>query len=81
MKPDQVFSVTGSIAMTGWIVLAFGPRRWPALNAVPLLVIPSVLGGVYAAYIFAYFDASGGGYGTLSEVRQLFTLDELLLAG
>ncbi len=81
MTPEQVFSITGSIAMTGWVILALAPRRWPLLNALPRLILPTILGLFYAAYIFAFFAVSGGGYGTLAEVRQLFTLDELLLAG
>lgn len=81
MTLDQVFSVSGTIAMSGWIILAIAPRRWPWLNAVPRIILPSALSLFYAAYIFPYFSASGGGYGSLLEVRQLFTLDELLLAG
>lgn len=61
--------------------MAIAPRRWAWLNALPRLVLPSILGLVYAAYILAFFADSGGGYGSLAEVRQLFTLDELLLAG
>lgn len=81
MTPEQVFSITGTIAMTGWVILAMAPRRWPLLNALPRLILPAILGLFYAAYIFAFFAVSGGGYGSLAEVRQLFTVDELLLAG
>ena len=81
MSLEQVFVLAGNIAMTGWVVLAFGPRSWPWLNAIPRIVVPLVLSIINAAYIFPFFAASGGGYGTLAEVRQLFTLDELLLAG
>ena len=81
MPLEQVFSLSGSLAMLGWLVLILAPRRWPLLNAVPGLVVPLILSVFYAAYILAFFASSGGGYGTLAEVRQLFTLDELLLAG
>lgn len=81
MTPEQVFSITGTIAMTGWVILAMAPRCWPLLNALPRLILPAILGLFYAAYIFAFFAVSGGGYGSLAEVRQLFTVDELLLAG
>lgn len=81
MPLEQVFSISGSLAMAGWVVLAFGPRRWNWLNALPRYVIPILLSLIYAGYILAYFADSGGGYGSLAEVRQLFTLDELLLAG
>ena len=81
MTLDQVFSITGTIAMAGWVILAVAPRRWPLLNSLPRLVLPAVLSLFYAAYIFAFFAESGGGYDSLADVRQLFTLDELLLAG
>lgn len=81
MPLEQVFSISGSLAMAGWIVLAFGPRHWTWLNALPRYVIPILLSLICVGYILAYFADSGGGYGSLAEVRQLFTLDELLLAG
>ena len=55
MTLDQVFSITGTIAMAGWVILAVAPRRWPLLNALPRLVLPAVLSLFYAAYIFAFF--------------------------
>ncbi|GAA0785763.1 DUF4281 domain-containing protein [Roseibium denhamense] len=81
MPLDQIFSLSGSLAMLGWIILVLAPRRWAWLNAVPRLVIPFALSLVYAGFILAYFAESGGGYGSLEEVRQLFSLEELMLAG
>lgn len=81
MALDQVFSISGTLAMTGWVILAIAPRRWPLLNALPRLVLPAILSLFYAAYIFPFFALSGGGYDSLADVRQLFTVDELLLAG
>lgn len=81
MSPEQVFALAGNVAMAGWIVLAFGPRGWRWLNTVPRVIAPLILAVIYAAYILPLFAASGGGYGSLEAVRQLFTVDELLLAG
>ena len=81
MPLEQVFSVSGTLAMAGWMVLVFGPRRWTWLNVVPRMAVPLALSVLYAGFILAYFTQSGGGYGSLAEVRQLFSLDELLLAG
>ncbi|WP_305988195.1 ABA4-like family protein [Roseibium sp. MMSF_3544] len=81
MTLEQVFSASGTLAMIGWVVLIFAPRRWAWLNLVPQIVVPLALSVLYAGFILAYFADSGGGYGSLAEVRQLFSLDELLLAG
>ncbi|MEM8570063.1 MAG: ABA4-like family protein [Pseudomonadota bacterium] len=81
MSLEQIFSLSGTLAMAGWIVLVFAPRRWAWVNAVPRLAVPLALSVLYAGFILAYFAESGGGYGSLAEVRQLFTMDELLLAG
>jgi len=81
MSLEQVFMLVGNLAMLGWAILAFGPRHWPWLNAIPRVVLPLALSGVYAAYILPFFAASGGGYDTLAAVQQLFTIPELLLAG
>jgi len=81
MSPEEVFVLAGNIAMAGWIVLAFGPRRWWWLNTVPRVIAPLILAVIYAAYILPFFAASGGGYSSLEVVRQLFSVDELVLAG
>jgi hypothetical protein len=68
--------------MSGWLALAVSPararwaplaRRW-AGRAIPLL-----LGAVYAALIVRHWGP--GGFGSLAEVRALFDVPGLLLAG
>lgn len=81
MPLEQIFSISGNLAMAGWIVLIFAPRRWTYLNVIPRLAVPLALSVLYAGFILTYFAQSGGGYGSLADVRQLFSLDELLLAG
>jgi len=81
MSPETVFALAGNFAMLGWVILAFGPRHWPWLNAIPRVAVPVALAAIYAAYILPFFAASGGGYDTLAAVQQLFTVPELLLAG
>lgn len=81
MAPEDIFLLAGNIAMVGWVVLAFGPRHWPWLNAIPRFAVPFALAVIYVAYILPFFAASGGGYDTLDAVRRLFTVPELLLAG
>lgn len=81
MTPEELFSIAGTLAMTGWAILVFAPRRWAWLNAIPLLVLPALLSALYAALVLQHFGAAGGGYGSLAEVRQLLSGDWLLLAG
>ena len=82
MDPNDLFSQAGTAAMTGWLILLLAPRCWPALNAVPLWVIPGGLSALYAALALQHFaGATGGGYGSLVEVRLLLASDWGLLAG
>lgn len=81
MTPEQVFSLTGPPALLGWAILILGPRRFPWLMVLPQLAIPLTLSALYAALVLTYFAGPGGGFGTLAEVRQLFTSDWMLLAG
>lgn len=81
MTPEQVFSLTGPPTLLGWAILIFAPRRFPWLNALPQLVIPLALSALYAVLVLRFFAETGGGYGSLASVRQLFTSDWVLLAG
>ena len=81
MTPDDMFGLANMLALPGWAILILAPRRWPALNAVPALLIPLVLSALYTGLVLTYFSASGGGFGTLAAVRQLFSSDPVLVAG
>jgi hypothetical protein len=81
MTPEELFSLVGLAAMLGWAILIFGPRRWRWLNAVPMWGLPLGLSAVYAALILSRFSGMGGGFGSLADVRQLFSDDWVLLAG
>lgn len=81
MTPEAVFGITGTPAILGWAILIFGPRRFAMLNAVPQLLIPLGLSALYAVLVLTHFSEPGGGFGSLADVRQLFTSDWVLLAG
>lgn len=81
MTPDDMFGLASMAALPGWAILILAPRRWPLLNAVPALLIPLALAGLYTGLILTHFSASGGGFGTIAQVRQLFTSDPALVAG
>ena len=81
MNPEEMFGLANMLALPGWAILIFAPRRWPLLNAVPALLIPLLLSALYTGLILTHFSAAGGGYGTLADVRQLFSSDPVLVAG
>ncbi len=81
MAPDIIFKYANMLALAGWVILIFLPRRWPALFWVPQFWIPGVLALGYSGLILANFGSSDGGFGSISEVRALFASDALLTAG
>ena len=81
MAPDDLFGLANMVALPGWAILIFAPRRWPAVNMLPAVVIPLLLSVLYTGLVLRYFAEAGGGYATLAEVRTLFLSDEVLVAG
>ena len=81
MSPDEMFGLASIAALPGWAILILAPRRWPLLNAVPALIIPLGLAALYAGLVLTHFSASGGGFGSIAQVRQLFMSDPALVAG
>ncbi|MEM0905972.1 MAG: ABA4-like family protein [Pseudomonadota bacterium] len=81
MTPDEIFSLTGAVAMVGWIILILGPRRFAWLNAVPMWVIPGAIAAVYSVLILRFFGEAEGGFDSLQAVASLFESDWALLAG
>ncbi len=75
------FSIGGSLAALGWLILILAPRRWAALNIVPAYIIPAILSIGYSTLILLYFGEGEGGFGTLAAVAALFETMPLLLAG
>ena len=64
-----------------WAVLVLGPRRLPAVRALPAVGVPAVLALVYAAAMLPNLAGTGGGYGSVAEVRRLFASDAVLVGG
>jgi hypothetical protein len=81
MTPDFLFDLATRAALPGWLLLVFLPRwRWSA-RLVSSVLIPALLGCVYLVLIVRSFGSSGGGFGSLAEVRILFESPWALLAG
>jgi hypothetical protein len=81
-QPETLFSAAGALATSGWVALALSPTRAPwALPARRYAgrVVPLLLALAYVALIVRHWGP--GGYGSLAEVRALFDVPQLLLAG
>ena len=81
MDYPSLFSAVNGLGLLGWIVLVLAPRRWVFLGAVPRFAIPLLISVLYTGLVAVHFAASGGGYGSIEAVRQLFASDAMLVAG
>lgn len=80
MTPERLFSILNLVAIAGWLPLIFLPKfRWA--RAVVPIAIPVVLAIVYSIVVATTFGRSEGGFGSLAEVRTLFSNPWALLAG
>jgi len=81
MSPEQIFSLTNSLALLGWLLLVFtGRLRW----AAPLVLgatVPLLLAVVYTGLLAGHWAEGGGSFRTLAGVSMLFENHWLLLAG
>ena len=81
MTPDDYFSLAGTAAMVGWVILIGGPRRFWWVNAVPLWIIPGAISALYAVLVLRWFSSAEGGFDSLASVSLLFDNQWALLAG
>lgn len=80
MEHERIFALAGLAATSGWIALAAAPLRRGVLISLARGV-GVLLAATYAVLIVANWGRGEGGFGSLAEVRRLFDLDALLLAG
>ena len=83
MALETIFSLCSGLAMVGWLGLVFLPKSPLARDLLPSVIIPVLLGVTYAYLMFSFRGEAPaeGGFGTLAEVKALFSVDALLLAG
>jgi hypothetical protein len=81
MTAEQLFSLTNSLALLGWLLLVFAGRaRWAA-SLVLGVVLPLLLAGVYTGLLVGHWGERDGNFQTLAGVSTLFENHWLLLAG
>lgn len=81
MTVEQLFSLSNTAALMGWIILIGSPLIPRAAQIVSGFVIPGLLSILYAGLVFSFWSRAEGGFDSLDGVMQLFTYKELVLAG
>lgn len=81
MTPEDYFSIAGAAAMSGWVMLILGPRRFTWFNAVPLWLIPCTISALYSVLVLTWFSSAEGSFESLAAVSMLFENEWALLAG
>jgi Domain of unknown function (DUF4281) len=81
MTYETVFSTASGAAALAWACLIFLPR-WRLTKRMIFFGLIPALAFAYSALVFVYFyRVDGGGFGSIAEVRRLFSSDPVLLAG
>lgn len=81
MTPEQIFALSGPVALLGWVALALSPLAPQGSQVVAGLVVPLLLAVAYAGLILGHWAGAEGGFGSLADVAKLFANPWLLLAG
>lgn len=81
MSADSLFSFASTLVLPGWLLLVLLPRWKYSATLVAAVVIPALLGLLYAWLIVSSIGSTDGGFGSLADVRALFSNEFLLLAG
>ena len=85
IRPDSLFGLGGLVAIAGWAALAlslFVARLRPPVWAATRFLVPGLLALGYGLLLWQGLGAFGeGGFGSIAEVRALFTNDSALAAG
>ncbi len=78
MSDAQLFQYANTTALLSWIVLVFQPKR-----TAPILrfVVPLAMAVLYIWALSTAPANPDGGFGSLAEVKALFTQDRAILAG
>jgi len=81
MQPDNLFQLSGPLAIVGWLALAVSPLAPRLTQLAASIVIPVILSLGYTALILANWSGAEGGFSSLPDVMLLFTNPAIALAG
>ncbi len=81
MKAETIFSITSTIALLSWVILAVAPR-WSWTRKIILSgVIPLLFSIAYLVLIIMFWGQADGNFNSLGGVMKLFTNEWAVLAG
>lgn len=78
MSPDLIFQIATKIAVAGWLLLAFLPRKSRLVSGA---IIPLLLSLAYACLLALNITRMQGDFSTLEGVMRLFTDRWMVLIG
>ena len=80
MNLQRWFGIAGDVVLPCWLLLLFVPR-WRWTQRLATFTTPLLLAALYIWLLATAPRAAGGGFGSLAQVRALFSVDQALLAG
>jgi hypothetical protein len=83
LHPDTVFQLASTAALLGWLGLLLSPPGVPWARAAWRIsgrLLPLALSVLYVAMLAAHWRGQGG-FGSVAEVRALFDVPGVLVAG
>ena len=81
MNLESLFSIAGTCALVGWLLLLFLPRWSWSTRLIGPVLIPGLLAIAYGVLVALHLAGAQGGFGSLEDVATLFETREILLAG
>ena len=81
MNADMIFSLSGMLALAGWLSLLASPLMPGLADRIAGLAVPALLAVAYSGLVLAFWSSAKGGFDSLDNVASLFQTRELLLAG
>jgi len=81
MPSETLFSIHSSLAMIGWLLLAFGPMAPKWIYRISGLALPGLLSVSYFAMILTHWSGMEGSYDSLQNVMALLATPNGALAG
>lgn len=77
---ETLFKIGSTAALLSWALLILLPG-WRVTKLVTRGLVPVLLAAAYAGLVLEGWTRTGGGFGSLADLRTLFQSDALLTAG
>jgi len=77
---ENLFSVAGLVSMAGWLILLASPVIPVWSDRLAGVVLPLILSLGYVGLLIVPSSGPGGGFGSLTDVIELFSYEQAALA-